>query len=103
MTQLQEINEALGSTLKELEEKIPLLAEAEGKYYSKYNRYILSSQLKTAADRESETKVQLEDQGFTEPYNQLRTAVKILITRKEILIEMGRNVRNIKMDNTLPF
>lgn len=89
--------------MDELVEKIPLLAEAEGKYYSTYNRYVLTSQLKTAGDRESETKVRLMDEGLTEPYSALRTAVKVLILRKEILIEMCRNVRNIKMDSGLPF
>lgn len=93
MKTLQEITEALERVDKELETKIPELEIAEAKYYNKYNRLLLSSQYKTASDREADARVQLEQEGLVEAQAQLRGRVRMLTTRKEILIEMSRNMR----------
>lgn len=93
MRTLQEITEALERVDLELETKIPELEIAEAKYYNKYNRLLLSSQYKTAQDREADARVQLEQEGLVEAQAQLRGRVRMLTTRKEILIEMSRNMR----------
>lgn len=93
MTTLLEVTEALERVDKELEKYIPELEVEETKYYNKYNRLLLSSQYKTASDREADARTQLEQEGLTEALAQLRGRTRMLLTRKEILIEISRNMR----------
>lgn len=99
MQTLEEINNALERTLEELEIKIPELDKFEIDYYGKYNRYLLSSPLKTATDREAESQVRLEEGGLKESHAQIRGEVKLLLIRKEVLIEMSRNMRSLNLQN----
>lgn len=90
---LAQVNDILKLTLDELEEKIPVLEKLEAEWYGKYHRWVVTSMLGTQADRESETRTRLADEGLTEKRDLLKSDVRVLLTRKEVMMELGRNLR----------
>lgn len=87
--------------MNELTEKIPALEKLESEYYGRYYRFLLQAGESTQAGREASAKLQLrmsedgKSPSIFEQYMDLKTDVRILLTKKEMLIEIGRNLRKI--------
>lgn len=93
MSVFDKANEELTAITMELQKLVPELDKLESNYYYMYNKYLLTSQLKTATDREAEAKVRLYDEGISEPYKELISTVMILRQRREVIIEICKNMR----------
>ncbi len=94
---LNHLSDQLVRIQAQLTDLLPKLQELEAAYYYAYNKYLLTSQLKTATDREAEAKVRLYDEGISEPYKRLKADVQVLMMRRETKIEICKNMRADKV------
>ena len=104
------VNQLLEQTLSQLEVKLPQLEKLESEYWLKLGKYSLNSKLGNQISRDAEAKILLEQEGMLDKYYLLKGEVRTLLTKKEILIEISRNLRSLNMQgnkqevtNDLPF
>lgn len=92
---LIQINTELEKIVKELEAKLPALNDLEYEYQDKYGTFLLTSKWGNAQAREADAKKQCYDSGLTRKYAEAKLEVRMLLTRKEVLFEISRNLRSI--------
>lgn len=100
---LREANEKLEKLMEELALNIPKLEKLETEYYGNYYKKLLHAQERTEAAREASSKLQLAQEPIAEKYLGLKYKVRVMLTTKEMLIEICKNLRslshNIPIDN----
>jgi len=90
---LKEANEKMVGVMEELEVLIPQLEKLESEYYGSYYKKLLHAMEKTEGQREASSKLQLAQEPIAEKYLGLKYKVRVLLTTKEMLIEICRNLR----------
>jgi hypothetical protein len=79
-----------------LEKNIPILEKLETEYYGKYYKLLLGSHMGNAGQREAETRLTMQQEPIFEKYLDAKLIVRKLLTKKEILIEICRNLRMLE-------
>ena len=95
MKDLYEVNKGLFETAEKLGEKLPELTKLEIEYESKYYDFLLNSKLSSAQGREAEAHKLIEQEDIFIKYKMLRSEVKALYVRKECLMAISSNLRNL--------
>ena len=90
---LEIINQELKQISKELQEKLPELKLAEYNYNKVYFDSIIKSGMGNAQAREAEAFLTCDQEGVLVPFEELKIIVRTLVTRKECLIEISKNIR----------
>lgn len=99
---LQAVNAQLVEVMNQLAEKIPKLTKLEDEYYRRYYKLLLTAQERTESQREASAKLQLRmpdaegNPSIYDEYQDLKLDVRILLTKKEMLIEISRNLRAMR-------
>ena len=93
---LKEANAKMEKVLDELELLIPQLEKLESQYYGSYYKKLLHALERTEAAREASSKLQLAQEPIATEYLDLKYKVRVLLTKKEMLIEICRNLRIIE-------
>ncbi len=95
---LKEVTEKLAKLVELLTEKIPVLEKVEREYDYEYFKLMLTSNLRTAEAREAEAKLQIKETGLTDKFLDLKTEVRTLLIKKELFIEISKNLRSLNME-----
>jgi hypothetical protein len=90
---LKTANDKMILVMEELEVLIPKLEKLETEYYSTYYTKLLHALERTEGQREASSKLQLAQESIAEKYLDLKYKVRVLLTKKEMLIEICRNLR----------
>jgi hypothetical protein len=90
---LFETNNKMIEVMESLEKLIPQLEKLETEYYGFYYKTLLHSQARTEGQREAESKLILAKEPIAEKYLDLKYQVRVLLTMKDMLIEIGKNFR----------
>ena len=94
---LSQVTTQLEKLMAELELEVPKLEELEEKYYARFYELILNSPASNMQGREAYAKEVCRTEGLREPYQLQKLKVRILLTRKEMLFELSRNLRNLNV------
>lgn len=92
---LKDITNLLFLTMSELEKVIPEVETLETEYYQTYYKYLFSSTASSAPMREAEarTRIAQDDSEMHQKYLHRKADLRVLINKKEALIEISRNLR----------
>lgn len=96
---LEKVNDLLLKIMDRIEEELPELEMLEIQYWEVYHKYLLNSNMGNAAQREAEAKERLaiEYPKLKDDYLKKKLDIRILLNKKEILIEVSRNLRSLEM------
>lgn len=94
---LKEVTEKLEKLVELLTEKIPVLEKVEREYDYEYFKLMLTSNERTAEAREASAKLQIKETGLTDKFLDLKTEVRTLLIKKELFIEISKNLRSLSM------
>lgn len=100
-TSLEQVTAEMGRVMDYLSALIPKLNDLEDEYYRTYYKYLLQGGESTQATREASAKLQARmttpegEPSVYDDYQEHKTDVRVLLTRKECLIEISRNLRTI--------
>lgn len=92
---LLEANKQLEQIMGELEVEIPILTKLEEEYYHRFYDLIVNSPMGNAQAREAYAKEVCRTEGVSEPYLMQKLKVRILLHKKEMIIEISRNLRSL--------
>lgn len=87
------ITEKLLEIDEQLQVEIAKLEKLETSYWQTYYKYLFQALERTEALREAAVKSRLEVEGVSEPYQDQKLKVRLLLTRKEMYFEISRNLR----------
>lgn len=94
MTLQEATNELLKINIA-LKKEVPLLEKLEYEYYSNYNHKLLNSGMGTIGLKEAEAKETLRLEPIFEKYHEQKLKVRLILTEKEILFEVSKNLRSL--------
>lgn len=92
---LKQVTKELETVMDELSAAFAVKAGAEEKYFSRYFELLLTSHATDAARREAEAKqiLRTDNAELYNLYLDAKLRVVTLVNRKELLIEISRNLR----------
>lgn len=95
---LQDITTLLFLVMGDIEKTIPELEELETEYWQTYYKYLMTSTMSSAPMREAEarTRIAQDDGEMHEKYLHKKADLRVLIHKKEALIEISRNLRALE-------
>lgn len=92
---LKQANEKLIETMELLTEKIPAIEKLETQYYQTYYKILLNAPQRSAEGREAHAKLTIQQDEIATQYLDAKYEVRVLLTRKEMLIEICKNLRTL--------
>ena len=95
MIGLSEINTKLIETDEQLATALTKLFPLEMTYTTEYNKKMLNSGMSNQTAREAEALEQIKLEPIYIEYHEAKLQVKILYSRKDVLVEISRNMRNL--------
>lgn len=93
--ELERYNKVLQETLDKIVEILPSVEKFESEYNARYFDLLLHSPYGNAPAREAEAKTVCRVEGLEDKYLEAKLQLRILLTRKDFLFEMSRNLRAV--------
>jgi hypothetical protein len=97
---LSEINKKLIETDEQLATALTKLFPLEMAYTTRYNKLMLNSGMSNQTAREAEALEVVKLEPIYEEYLEQKLQVKILYSRKDVLTEVSRNMRNLAFNES---
>ena len=96
---LKTISFKLVETVEMLGKKLSEFYKTELEYTSTYNKNVLKSGMASQPLREAEAMETLKLDPIYEKYHTLKLEIKLLYMRKDIYVEISRNIRNLAFND----
>lgn len=93
--ELPDINKLLVAIDTEITKLLPVAREAEIKYQLRFDRLMLDSIYSNQAQREAHARLTCDQEELYKPMLRSKGDLRELLNKKELLIEMARNIRHL--------